>query len=150
MKGKNTEPQTGERDLEGREPLFRAGARPDPATVTRYVEERRDAFAVEPICSALGVPVSTFYARRSRSRPAASSGTEHSWLRSIPPARATDAGDARSGRTQGDPALAATLRDSSRDESPTRHAACVPLSKSMLPTPRRHCRHPQDVRLPSQ
>ncbi len=34
--------------------------------MTRYVEERRDAFGVEPICSALGVPVSTYYARRSR------------------------------------------------------------------------------------
>jgi transposase InsO family protein len=34
--------------------------------VTRYVEERRDAFGVEPICTALGVPVSTYYARRSR------------------------------------------------------------------------------------
>jgi putative transposase len=34
--------------------------------VTRYVEERREAFGVEPICRVLGVPVSTFYARRSR------------------------------------------------------------------------------------
>jgi putative transposase len=34
--------------------------------VTRYVEERRDTFGVEPICAALGVPVSTHYARRSR------------------------------------------------------------------------------------
>jgi len=34
--------------------------------VTRYVEERRDAFGVEPICRAVGVPVSTYYARRSR------------------------------------------------------------------------------------
>jgi putative transposase len=34
--------------------------------VTRYVEERRDAFGVEPVCRALGVPVSTYYARRSR------------------------------------------------------------------------------------
>ena len=34
--------------------------------MTRYVEERRDAFGVEPICKALGVPVSTHYARRSR------------------------------------------------------------------------------------
>jgi|GEM_PF-6437562 len=48
-----------ERDLEGRVRLFRAGARPEPATVTRYVEEWRDAFGVEPICEALGVPVST-------------------------------------------------------------------------------------------
>jgi len=30
------------------------------------VEERRDAFGVEPICRAVGVPVSTYYARRSR------------------------------------------------------------------------------------
>jgi transposase InsO family protein len=34
--------------------------------VTRYVEERRDAFGVEPICRAIGVAVSTYYARRSR------------------------------------------------------------------------------------
>ena len=34
--------------------------------MTRYVEERRDAFGVEPICRTLGVAVSTHYARRSR------------------------------------------------------------------------------------
>jgi putative transposase len=34
--------------------------------VTRYVEERRETFGVEPICAAIGVPVSTHYARRSR------------------------------------------------------------------------------------
>lgn len=34
--------------------------------MTRYVEERRDAFGVEPTCRAIGVPVSTHYARRSR------------------------------------------------------------------------------------
>jgi putative transposase len=34
--------------------------------VTRYIVERRDAFGVEPICRAIGVAVSTFYARRSR------------------------------------------------------------------------------------
>ena len=34
--------------------------------MTRYVEERRDAFGVEPICAAIGVSVSTHYARRSR------------------------------------------------------------------------------------
>jgi transposase InsO family protein len=34
--------------------------------VTRYVEERRGIFGVEPICRALGVPVSTHYARRNR------------------------------------------------------------------------------------
>jgi transposase InsO family protein len=34
--------------------------------VTRYIEQRRAAFGVEPICAAIGVPVSTHYARRSR------------------------------------------------------------------------------------
>jgi putative transposase len=34
--------------------------------VSRYVQERRDVFGVEPICRAVGVPVSTYYARRSR------------------------------------------------------------------------------------
>jgi transposase InsO family protein len=34
--------------------------------VSRYVEERRGVFGVEPICRAVGVPVSTYYARRSR------------------------------------------------------------------------------------
>ena len=34
--------------------------------MTRYVTERRDAFGVEPVCRALGVAVSTYYARRSR------------------------------------------------------------------------------------
>jgi putative transposase len=34
--------------------------------VTRYVEERRDVFGVEPICRVLEVAVSTYYARRSR------------------------------------------------------------------------------------
>ena len=34
--------------------------------MTRYIEDRRDAFGVEPICAAIGVPVSTHYARRSR------------------------------------------------------------------------------------
>lgn len=34
--------------------------------MTAYVEERRDVFGVEPICRVLEVPVSTFYARRSR------------------------------------------------------------------------------------
>ena len=34
--------------------------------MTRYVGERRGAFGVEPVCRAIGVPVSTYYARRSR------------------------------------------------------------------------------------
>ena len=38
----------------------------DPAKVTRYVQERREVFGVDPICRVVGVPVSTYYARRSR------------------------------------------------------------------------------------
>lgn len=34
--------------------------------MTRFIEERREVFGVEPICRVLGVPVSTHYARRSR------------------------------------------------------------------------------------
>jgi putative transposase len=34
--------------------------------MTRYIQQRRDVFGVEPICRVLGVPVSTFYARNSR------------------------------------------------------------------------------------
>lgn len=34
--------------------------------MTRYIEERRVVFGVEPICRTLGVAVSTHYARRSR------------------------------------------------------------------------------------
>lgn len=34
--------------------------------MTRYIEERRETFGVEPICRVLEVAVSTFYARRSR------------------------------------------------------------------------------------
>ncbi len=34
--------------------------------MTRYIEQRRGVFGVEPVCRVLGVPVSTFYARRSR------------------------------------------------------------------------------------
>ena len=90
-----------ERDLEGRLRLFRDGARPDPATVTRYVEERREAFGVEPICRVLGVPVSTHYARRSRKPSRRELVTANSSARSRPPAAATGASTApaRPGRS---------------------------------------------------
>ena len=34
--------------------------------MTAYIDGRRDSFGVEPICRVLDVPVSTYYARRSR------------------------------------------------------------------------------------
>jgi putative transposase len=55
--------------------------------VTRYVEERRDAFGVEPICAALGVPVSTYYARRSR-KPSRRELHDRELIREIDAARA--------------------------------------------------------------
>lgn len=61
--------QVGKRDPEGRERLFPAGARPGSAMVTRCVEERRGTFGVEPVCRVLGLPTSTYYARRSREPP---------------------------------------------------------------------------------
>jgi transposase InsO family protein len=54
--------------------------------VTRYVEERRDAFGVEPICHAIGVPVSTHYARRSR-KPSARELADRELLVEIEAAR---------------------------------------------------------------
>jgi putative transposase len=55
--------------------------------VTRYVEERRDAFGVEPVCRALGVPVSTYYARRSR-KPSRRELQDRELIREIDAARA--------------------------------------------------------------
>ena len=52
----------------------------------RYVEERRDAFGVEPICRAIGVPVSTHYARRSR-KPSARALADRELLVEIEAAR---------------------------------------------------------------
>ena len=54
--------------------------------MTRYVEDRRAAFGVEPICQTLGVPVSTHYARRSRV-PSARELADHRLLAEIEAAR---------------------------------------------------------------
>lgn len=50
------------------------------------MEERREAFGVEPICRVLGVPVSTFYARRSR-RPSRRELEDRELMREIHAAR---------------------------------------------------------------
>jgi putative transposase len=54
--------------------------------VTRYVEERRGAFGVEPICRAIGVAVSTHYARRSR-KPSRRALADRELVRQIHAAR---------------------------------------------------------------
>jgi putative transposase len=55
--------------------------------MTRYIEERRGMFGVEPICRVLGVPVSTHYARRSRV-PSARELADRELLEEIHAARA--------------------------------------------------------------
>lgn len=54
--------------------------------MTRYVEERRGAFGVEPICRAIGVAVSTHYARRSR-KPSRRALADRELVRQIHAAR---------------------------------------------------------------
>ena len=69
--------------------------------MTRYIEERRDAFGVEPICRVLEVPVSTFYARRSRVPSARELADRELSRRSTRPGPATGAptGRGRPGRS---------------------------------------------------
>jgi len=59
---------------------------PAPAIVSRVIEKMRPAFGVEPVCRALGVPVSTYYARRNR-RPSARELADRELVRHIHAAR---------------------------------------------------------------
>jgi putative transposase len=54
--------------------------------VTAYVEQRREVFGVEPVCRAVGVPVSTYYARRSR-KPSARTLADRELIAQIHAAR---------------------------------------------------------------
>ena len=54
--------------------------------MTRYIDERREVFGVEPVCRVLGVPVSTYYARRSR-KPSARALADRELLEEITAAR---------------------------------------------------------------
>jgi putative transposase len=54
--------------------------------MTRYIEQRRGVFGVEPICRTLGVAVSTHYARRSR-KPSARALADRELLVEIEAAR---------------------------------------------------------------
>ena len=62
----------GERDPQVGVGVFREGARPGPTEVSRYIDEHRGRFGVEPICRTLGVSASAYYqrdtGRRSRGR----------------------------------------------------------------------------------
>jgi hypothetical protein len=50
--------------------------RPRPTEVSRYVDEHRGRFGVEPICKTLGVSVSAYYQRRSGRRSQRTVGDE--------------------------------------------------------------------------
>ena len=59
-----------QRDSEGGLGLFRTGARPATAEITRFSEARRERFGVEPICRELQVAPQAYYAARQRPRSA--------------------------------------------------------------------------------
>ena len=59
-----------ERDLEGRERVFRGRARSTPSEVSAFIEEHRARFGVEPICETLGVSASAYYQRATGERSA--------------------------------------------------------------------------------
>ena len=76
--------------------------------MTRYVEERREVFGVEPICRVLGVPVSTQYARRSR-KPSRREFADRVLIAEIyTPVRATGASTASAGPGSSSAAAAST------------------------------------------
>ena len=54
----------GQRDPEERLGFLRGGARPPLEAMTRYIDEHRDTFGVEPICRALAIAPSTYYAAK--------------------------------------------------------------------------------------
>jgi transposase-like protein len=60
----------GERDPQVGVGVFCQGARPRPTEVSRYVDEHRSRFGLEPICRTLGVSASAYYERRKGERSA--------------------------------------------------------------------------------
>jgi putative transposase len=55
-------------NLEGREHVFRDRARRRPSEVSAFIDEKRDAFGVGPICPTLGVSASAYYQRATGER----------------------------------------------------------------------------------
>ena len=53
-----------------RRACFRRGARPGPAEVSAFIDERRCDFGVEPICRILDVSASAYYQRQTGERSA--------------------------------------------------------------------------------
>jgi hypothetical protein len=55
-----------ERDLEVRLGVFRQGTRHRPTEVSRYIDEHRGRFGVEPVCRTLDVSASAYLPSRDR------------------------------------------------------------------------------------
>ena len=63
--------EAGQRDPAERVGFFRGGARPPIALICQYIDQRKEEFGVEPICTVLTesgcrIAPSTYYAARSR------------------------------------------------------------------------------------
>jgi transposase len=83
---------------QGRQQLFRAGARPDPASVMRFVDEHRDRYAVALLLRVLDVTPSTSYGPGSGWH---GSGTATGGVTALPAKMARGSGSA--GTLQGGP-----------------------------------------------
>jgi hypothetical protein len=55
-----------ERDLEEGVGFLRGGARPPTEVIVGFIDEHRDEFGVEPICTVLQMAPSTYYAAKRR------------------------------------------------------------------------------------
>src|SRR2546428_12535642 len=65
-----------ERDPGVGERVFCQGARPRPTEVSRYVDEHRGRFGVEPICKTPDLSASAYYQRRNGRRSVRAGGAE--------------------------------------------------------------------------
>ena len=70
LRKENAELRRVERDPQISVAVFRARARLRPSEVTRYIDEHRARFGVEPICRTLGVSASAYYQRATGGRSA--------------------------------------------------------------------------------
>jgi putative transposase len=72
-------------DIEGRQRVFRGRARSTPSEVSAFIEEHRERFGVEPICSTLGVSASAYYQRKTGERSARQVEDERllAWIREV-------------------------------------------------------------------
>src|SRR5712691_9791750 len=66
LERENRELRKGQRDPQDRVGFLRGGARPPTDEMTRYIDENKATFGIEPICRLLPIAPSTYYEARSR------------------------------------------------------------------------------------